>query len=99
MNALKLGAALALCVTLASPSFALDRDNNPPGPRSGPGTNWENPPGPVGGPGASPNRRPFLAFRDRDNNPPGPRGGPGTNWENPRGPIGGPGASPNRRWR
>jgi hypothetical protein len=34
-----------------------DRDNNPPGPRGGPGTNWENPPGPRGGPGASPDRR------------------------------------------
>ena len=33
-----------------------DNDNNPPGPRGGPGTNWENPPGPQGGPGASPNR-------------------------------------------
>lgn len=33
-----------------------DGGNNPPGPRGGPGTNWENPPGPVGGPGASPNR-------------------------------------------
>ena len=31
----------------------LDRDGNPPGPRGGPGTNWENPPGPKGGPGAS----------------------------------------------
>lgn len=35
---------------------AIDRDNNPPGPRGGPGTNWENPPGPGGGPGASPDR-------------------------------------------
>jgi hypothetical protein len=34
-----------------------DRDNNPPGPIGGPGTNWENPPGPMGGPGTSPNRR------------------------------------------
>lgn len=34
-----------------------DRDNNPPGPAGGPGSNWENPPGPVGGPGASPDRR------------------------------------------
>lgn len=34
-----------------------DRDNNPPGPRGGRGTNWENPPGPRGGPGASPDRR------------------------------------------
>ena len=37
--------------------FPGDRDNNPPGPRGGPGTNWENPPGPRGGPGASPDRR------------------------------------------
>lgn len=35
----------------------VDRDNNPPGPRGGPGTNWENPAGPAGGPGASPDRR------------------------------------------
>ena len=35
----------------------FDRDDNPPGPAGGPGTNWENPPGPVGGPGASPDRR------------------------------------------
>ncbi len=33
-----------------------DMDDNPPGPRGGPGTNWENPPGPRGGPGASPDR-------------------------------------------
>ncbi len=33
-----------------------DRDDNPPGPAGGPGTNWENPAGPVGGPGASPDR-------------------------------------------
>jgi hypothetical protein len=81
------------------PSFK-DRDGNPPGPRGGPGTNWENRPGPAGGPGASPDRRPFWKRfwrRDRDNNPPGPVGGRGTNWENPRGPVGGPGASPNRR--
>lgn len=70
-----------------------DRDNNPPGMRGGPGTNWENPPGPKGGPGVSPDRRRF----DRDNNPPGRAGGPGTNWENPPGPAGGPGASPDRR--
>lgn len=30
-----------------------DRDNNPPGPKGGPGTNWENRPGPKGGPGTS----------------------------------------------
>lgn len=52
---LVLGSALALC--FAMPAFAIDRDNNPPGPAGGPGTNWENPPGPVGGPGASPDRR------------------------------------------
>ena len=58
--------ALALCLVLgASPSFALDRDNNPPGWRGGPGTNWENPPGPAGGPGASPNRRSWNSV-DRD---------------------------------
>ncbi len=73
--------------------YAKDYDNNPPGPRGGPGTNWENPRGPAGGPGASPNRR----HRDHDNNPPGPAGGPGTNWENPPGPKGGIGASPDIR--
>ena len=73
-----------------------DRDNNPPGMRGGPGTNWENPPGWRGGPGASPDR--WRKRWDRDNNPPGMRGGPGTNWENPPGPRGGPGTSPNRRY-
>ena len=34
-----------------------DRDDNPPGPKGGKGTNWENPPGPKGGPGASPNKK------------------------------------------
>ncbi len=38
-----------------------DRDDNPPGPRGGPGTNWENPPGPRGGPGASPDRRYYYS--------------------------------------
>jgi hypothetical protein len=33
-----------------------DRDDNPPGPTGGRGTDWENPPGPRGGPGASPDR-------------------------------------------
>ena len=77
-------------------AVARDRDDNPPGPAGGRGTNWENPPGPVGGPGASPNRR---HLRDRDNNPPGPAGGRGTNWENPPGPRGGIGASPDVRHR
>ncbi len=71
----------------------LDRDNNPPGPQGGPGTNWENRPGPQGGPGASPDYQRY----DRDNNPPGAAGGTGTNWENRPGPQGGPGASPDRR--
>ena len=35
----------------ASPGRRLDRDNNPPGPKGGQGTNWENRPGPQGGPG------------------------------------------------
>lgn len=53
----KLSRALALCLTMAaSPALAQDFDNNPPGWRGGPGTNWENPRGPAGGPGASPNR-------------------------------------------
>lgn len=71
-----------------------DRDNNPPGPMGGPGTNWENRPGLQGGPGTSPDRRPVM---DRDNNPPGPMGGRGTNWENKPGPQGGVGTSPNIR--
>ncbi len=102
---LTLLAATAACVT--------DYDDNPPGRRGGPGTNWENPPGPRGGPGASPDarwRRTYVGgvvwvwhpsnacwYRDNDQNPPGRRGGRGTNWENPPGPIGGPGASPDRR--
>ena len=34
-----------------------DYDNNPPGMKDGPGTNWENRPGPAGGSGASPDRK------------------------------------------
>lgn len=41
--------ALSACAT-------YDFDDSPPGPRGGPGTNWENPPGAAGGPGASPDR-------------------------------------------
>ena len=51
----------ALCASLMFSSCAIahphDRDNNPPGPAGGPGTNWENPPGWRGGPGASPDYR------------------------------------------
>jgi hypothetical protein len=46
--------AAALC---GGNALALDRDNNPPGPAGGRGTNWENPPGWKGGPGASPDYR------------------------------------------
>jgi hypothetical protein len=47
------------------PQHHPDRDNNPPGPKGGPGTNWENPPRPAGGPGASPDRHlPPIAIRD-----------------------------------
>ena len=67
-----------------------DRDNNPPGPQGGEGTNWENPPGPKGGPGAGP--------EFKKGNPPGPRGGPGAGKKgNPPGPRGGPGAGPAKR--
>lgn len=48
---------LAASVACAAPLQAKDKDNNPPGPRGGKGTNWENPRGPKGGPGASPNRK------------------------------------------
>ncbi len=91
-----------LAAGFAMSAYAIDRDDNPPGPVGGPGTNWENPPGPKGGPGTSPDRHHWCKQHpkkclDRDNNPPGPIGGPGTNWENPPGPKGGPGTSPDRR--
>lgn len=46
-------------MTVGTDALARDRarDNNPPGPIGGRGTNWENPPGWRGGPGASPDRR------------------------------------------
>jgi uncharacterized membrane protein len=46
--------------------MGIDKDNNPPGPKGGPGTNWENPPGAKGGPGASPDRKPFLTPEQRE---------------------------------
>jgi len=67
--------ALATAAVTATPVLAqrhYDRDNNPPGPHGGPGTNWENPPGWRGGPGASPDRRYYrwhgkrVEFRYRD---------------------------------
>lgn len=55
---MKLFAMLAgvAVLALSGPALARDFDNNPPGWRGGPGTNWENPPGWRGGPGASPDR-------------------------------------------
>lgn len=76
MKRLKIFAILALATTALATTPALaqhrDRDHNPPGPRGGPGTNWENPPGWRGGPGASPDRRYYrwkgqrVEFRYRD---------------------------------
>ena len=58
----KMGGLMAVVAALlmSAPAglSAHDRDNNPPGPAGGRGTNWENPPGPAGGPGASPDRHP-----------------------------------------
>jgi hypothetical protein len=90
----RLAASFAVAALVLGGSTAWahpHRRSNPPGPRGGPGTNWQNPPGPRGGPGTSRFLRP--GFRS---NPPGRRGGPGTNWANPPGPVGGPGASPYR---
>lgn len=58
-------AALTTALMLATCMVALaagDRDNNPPGPRGGPGTNWENLPGPRGGPGTSPDPKPWRPW-------------------------------------
>lgn len=58
---------LALILSIAFTSqvaLAKDKDNNPPGPQGGRGTNWENPTGPAGGPGASPGRRPYVLQKD-----------------------------------
>jgi hypothetical protein len=52
-------AALTFAGAADARDYPRDRDNNPPGPRGGPGTNWENPPGWRGGPGASPDYRDF----------------------------------------
>lgn len=54
-------ALIASSLVFSLPSEARDKDNNPPGPRGGKGTNWENPRGPKGGPGASPNRKAYRA--------------------------------------
>ncbi|MFZ5953038.1 MAG: hypothetical protein ACOYXC_20215 [Candidatus Rifleibacteriota bacterium] len=73
----------------------IDNDDNAPGRRGGPGTNWENLPGKRGGRGTSPDCHRPRRF-DNDDNAPGRRGGPGTNWENLPGKRGGPGTSPDR---
>jgi hypothetical protein len=81
-------AVLVVAIGTASTGFAKDKDNNPPGPAGGPGTNWENPPGPAGGPGAGPDvRGPYHHHsqfckkhpwhKKCHYNPPGPAGGPG----------------------
>src|SRR6478672_12271698 len=49
--------AVGIAGTAAASDRRHDRDNNPPGPAGGPGTNWENPRGWRGGPGASPDYR------------------------------------------
>ena len=49
--------AMGMAGTAGAQHWRHDRDDNPPGPRGGPGTNWENPPGWRGGPGASPDHR------------------------------------------
>jgi len=92
--------AVALIIGLGNGSaLAWDRDDNPPGPLGGPGTNWENPPGPVGGPGSSPDWRPYP------NRPHAPTGAYAPGWryppyphrydrdDNPPGPRGGPGTN------
>lgn len=58
--ALSFAAASCLVLGLAAADDKRDRDDNPPGPAGGPGTNWENPPGPRGGPGMSPDHRAFV---------------------------------------
>lgn len=52
-----IASALIFMIAGLPTACAHDRDDNPPGPIGGPGTNWENPPGPVGGPGTSPDLR------------------------------------------
>lgn len=53
------GSLLTVLLAMSANAGAAprDRDNNPPGPAGGRGTNWENPPGWKGGPGTSPDRR------------------------------------------
>lgn len=58
-------AALAAVNVADARDYPRDRDDNPPGPRGGPGTNWENPPGWRGGPGASPDHRFYRHGKDR----------------------------------
>ncbi len=58
-------AATVACAAGSAFAHPRDRDHNPPGPRGGPGTNWENPPGWRGGPGASPNYRTYRWHSER----------------------------------
>ena len=57
---------LLIAMSMPLVAVAQDQDNNPPGAKGGPGTNWENPKGPEGGPGASPNQRYDKADRNHD---------------------------------
>ncbi len=84
-------------IATATVAPAKDYDGNPPGPRGGPGTNWENPPGPVGGPGASPDSR-WTRAQWRRNCAKHPRACRRALRHhdfdnNPPGPVGGPGTN------
>jgi hypothetical protein len=62
----KAGGLVCLVFALLLSGEALakrDRDDNPPGPAGGRGTNWENPPGWRGGVGTSPDYR-VLRYRN-----------------------------------
>lgn len=92
--------ALAVALALGVSACVTDYDDNPPGPRGGPGTNWENPPGPRGGPGASPNYRGYHQWRHTYYNGRYYYWHPRRNcWylpdrdDNPPGPAGGPGTN------
>lgn len=94
--------ASAAVLAFAAPAAARDWDNNPPGWRGGPGTNWENPAGPAGGPGASPNRH-YAPYHVRHYPPRHYWRGAYWYWrpgracwdrdDNPPGPLGGPGTN------
>lgn len=59
-NPVLIATLLTMCFSLNAQAY--DRDDNPPGWRGGPGTNWENPPGRTGGPGATPDRKRYKEY-------------------------------------